>query len=378
MYGRCGRVEEARCVFAKIPAPNLYSWTMIVTAYAQNGHPHEALGLLRRMDLDGTPPDKVVLSIAVTACASICALSLGKQIHHRVATLGVIDDFLRSSLINLYGTCGEISLAKSVFDSMAAGATNLVCWATMIKAFARCGQFLAGIELFWEWISRGVEPDAVTLVSAVDCCAGLGDLQQSQAIHARVLAAAGMESNEIKVSNAILDMYARCGSVDDARALFDRMASRTNISWTSMVAAYAQNGHPSLALEISREMDQVGMSKNAITFITILSACNHGGLLEEGIRFLAGMRRDHGVLPSNAHYSCVIDLLGKAGRLEEAESMIAGLVERPDAGLWRSLLGSCRIHGDEERAGRAGEELKKLEPSDAAPYVVKKLFLLET
>ncbi|XP_024532923.1 pentatricopeptide repeat-containing protein At4g02750-like [Selaginella moellendorffii] len=184
--------------------------------------------------------------------------------------------------------------------------------------------------------------------------------------------------SRIKVSNAILDMYARCGSVDDARAVFDRMASRTNISWTSMVAAYAQNGHPSLALEISREMDQVGMSKNAITFITILSACNHGGLLEEGIRFLAGMRRDHGVLPRNAHYSCVIDLLGKAGRLEEAESMIAGLVERPDAGLWRSLLGSCRIHGDEVRAGRAGEELKKLEPSDAAPYVVKKLFRLET
>ncbi|XP_024532921.1 pentatricopeptide repeat-containing protein At1g06140, mitochondrial-like [Selaginella moellendorffii] len=335
-------------------------------------------------NLVGVKSDAVTLVSAVDCCAGLGDLQQSQAFHARVLAVAGMEsnEFLGSALLTMFVRCKALDRARATFEAMEA--KSVVPWTAMIAAYAQIARPREAFRLFQRMAMEGVRPNAVTFLGILEGFATRASFHHGRLIHAcfddgsAPMALEFAPPSRIKVSNAILDMYARCGSVDDARAVFDRMASRTNISWTSMVAAYAQNGHPSLALEISREMDQVGMSKNAITFITILSACNHGGLLEEGIRFLAGMRRDHGVLPSNAHYSCVIDLLGKAGRLEEAESMITGLVERPDAGLWRSLLGSCRIHGDEERAGRAGEELKKLEPSDAAPYVVKKLFLLET
>uniref|UniRef100_UPI0040747504 Synthetic PPR-DYW protein n=1 Tax=synthetic construct TaxID=32630 RepID=UPI0040747504 len=367
MYAKCGELEDARKVFDEMPERNVVSWNAMISGYAQNGQSEEALELFREMQQEGIKPSEFTFCSVLSACASLGSLEMGKQIHGYVIKSGFESIvFVGNALIDMYAKCGSIEDARKVFDEMPE--RTVVSWTAMISGYAQNGQSEEALELFREMQREGVKPDEVTLPSVLSACANLGALEQGKQIHAYVIKS-GFES-DVFVGSALIDMYAKCGSIEDARKVFDKMPERDVVSWNAMIAAYAQHGHGKEALQLFQQMQQEGVKPSEVTFTSILSACSHAGLVDEGHHYFESMSPDYGITPRVEHYGCMVDLLGRAGRLDEAEDLIKSMPFQPNVVVWGTLLGACRVHGDVERGERAAERILELDPESAAPYVL--------
>ena len=266
----------------------------------------------------------------------------------------------------MYTACNEMDCARRVFDKISQPC--IVTYNAMITGYARGSRPNEALSLFRELQARNLMPTDVTMLSALSSCSLLGALDLGKWLHEYVTKS-GLD-RFVKVNTALIDMYAKCGSLDDAVCVFQKMAVRDTQAWSAMIMAYAIHGHGPKAMSLFKEMRKAGIKPDEITFLGLLYACSHTGLVEEGFEYFYSMRDKYGVIPGIKHYGCMVDLLGRAGRLEEAYEFIVGLPIRPTPIFWRTLLSACGSHGNVELGKRVLEHIFELDDSHGGDYVI--------
>eukprot|EP01018_Ginkgo_biloba_P036700 Gb_40432 [translate_table: standard] len=367
MYANCGSVQIARQVFDNMSERDVVSWNAMIDGYNQNGHADEALTLFNRMQLEGIKPNLVTLVSVLPACAHLTALQQGKWIHGCIIRSGFEwDVVVLTALVDMYAKCRSMEEARQLFDKMSK--RNVVSWTAMIAGYAQNGQANEALTLFSQMNMAEIKPNSVTMGSVLLGCAHLAALQQGKWMHGYVVRN-GFES-DVVVGTALIDMYAKCGSVETARRLFDLMSERDVVSWSAMIAGYGMHGYGEDALALFSQMQQAGMKPNSITFVSVLSACSHAGLVDEGWQYFDCMIKNYSIIPRVEHYACMVDLLGRAGCLDEAQEFIRKMPLQPGATVWGALLAACRIHCNIELGEHIAEHLFYLEPENAGCYVL--------
>lgn len=364
---RCGLIEESKRLFGEMRERDSISWTIMITGFTQNGHDKEAVDMFREMSLEGLPIDQFTFGSVLTACGSLSALEHGKQIHARVIRTNYTDNvFVGSALVDMYSKCRSISVAETVFRHMAL--KNIVSWTAMLVGYGQNGLSEEAVRIFCEMQRNGIEPDDFTLGSVISSCANLASLEEGAQFHCIALVL-GLVSF-ITVSNAVITLYGKCGSIEDSHRLFNEMAIKDQVSWTALVSGYAQFGKANKTIELFESMLANGVKPDGVTFIGVLSACSRAGLVQKGYHYFKSMIENHKIVPIADHYTCMIDLLSRAGKLKEAEDFIKQMPCRPDAIGWATLLSSCRVHGNMEIGKWAAESLLELDPQSPASYIL--------
>eukprot|EP01018_Ginkgo_biloba_P036666 Gb_31696 [translate_table: standard] len=370
-YAKDDRGVEAVKLYQKMQLegikPDVITWNGMIAGYTQNGHGDNALKLLRQMQLAGTNPDSVTISSVLSACAQLAALRQGQEIHaYVIRSRFEIHAAVGSALVAMYVGCGIVEDACHVFDQMSE--RDIVVWNAMIAGYAQKGYSNHALKLFRHMQIVGIKPNMVTIVSVLPACARLAALRQGKEIHDYIIR--GDFDVDVFMWNALIDMYAKSGSIKDARCVFDKMFQRDVISWNAMIAGYGMHGHGEDALAVFSQMQQAGIEPNHITFTCVLSACSHAGLVDEGWKYFNCMSQDYHITPNVEQYACLVDLLGRAGRLDEAQDFIKKMPLEPNVGLWGAVLGACRIHCNIELGQYAADHLFELEPENAGNYVL--------
>lgn len=372
MYAKCsadGSMVSARKVFDQMPHHNVMSWTAVITGYAQSGRNDlQAIVLYRKLMEEGTvAPNHFTFSSLLKACTSISLLDMGKKLHCQAVKLGLASvNCVGNALINFYARCGSMEEAHRAFEILFE--KNLISYNTIVNAYA---QDLNSEEAF-ECLSRadytGIGVDAFTFASLLSGAASVGAVGKGEQIHARLLKT-GYESN-LCVCNALISMYSRSANIDAALQVFRGMEELNVVSWTAIITGYSKHGFAKQALELFKEMLGTGFRPNEVTYIAVLSACSHAGMIDEGWKHFHMMSEKHGITPRMEHYACMVDLLGRSGYLEKALDFIRSMPIAADALVWRTLLGACREYGNSELGKHAAEMILEQEPSDPAAHVL--------
>ncbi|CAM6129945.1 unnamed protein product [Calypogeia fissa] len=365
MYAESGSIDDARLVFDRMQNRDLVTWNVMIGGLAKHGCGLEAYRLFLQMRREGVKPDAITYLNILNASASADALDWVKEVHVHASKAGLdLDVRVGNALVDMYAKSGSIHDARLAFDRMQN--RDLVTWNVMIGGLAKHGCGHEAYQLFLRMRHEGFKPDSITYVSILNASASVGALEWVKEVHGYA-SEAGMD---LRVGNALIHMYAKSGSIDDARLVFDRMEKRNVVTWTTMISGLAEHGCGHQALELFRKMNADGVKPNATSFVAVLTACCHAGLLDEGRRLFSAMTEDYGIKPDIVHHNCMVDLLGRAGHLEEAELFIREMPVEPDAITWGTLLGACRVHGNVEFGELAAKELFKLEPNDAPAHVL--------
>lgn len=373
MFSELDDIDYARQVFDKTPERTIFVWNAIFMALNLAGNGTDVLNLYRQMNCTEIQSDRFTYTYVLKACVvSACLanrLNKGKEIHANVLRRGYEENsHTMTTLVDMYARFGCVDYASSVFDQMRG--RNVVSWSVMIACLAKNGKPFEALELFQEMIleTSDLVPNSVTMVSVLQACAALSALEQGRLIHGVILRR-GLNSI-LPVANALVTMYARCGKLELAQSVFNQMEKRDVISWNSLVSAYGLHGFGKKAVEIFHEMINNGVPPSPISFVSVLGACSHASLVEEGKKLFESMVKEHGIYPSIEHYACMVDLYGRANMLEEAAKLIDDMRIEPDAKVWGALLGACRIHCNVELAERATSKLFELEPRNAGNYIL--------
>ncbi|XP_031477632.1 pentatricopeptide repeat-containing protein At1g77170, mitochondrial [Nymphaea colorata] len=340
----------------------------VIRSYVRLGAPRLAFSTFIRMNHVGVSPDNYTFPAILKATTQIFALREGRAIHGVAMKIGLDTDvFVESGLIHLYAKFGEFDDAHQVFDE--SPHRKLGSWNAIISGFVQGGRSHEALSMFFELGRSGLVPDDVTIVSVVPACASLGDLDLASQIHGCAVKLCLTES-EVLTQNALVDMYGKCGRMDLARKMFDEMPQRNVSSWTSMIVGLAVNGLATDALRCFEQMLIAGVRPNHVTFVGVLSACVHAGLVDEGLNYFDEMVHGHKMVPMMQHYGCMVDLLGRAGRLQEAKEMIESMPMKPNVVIWGALLGACEKHTSVDIGEWVARHLLELEPDSDGVYVV--------
>ncbi|KAL2536696.1 Pentatricopeptide repeat-containing protein [Forsythia ovata] len=367
LYGVCGRIEDVRKVFDESPQWDLVSWTTLIQGYVDNGLWQEGVKLFFDMCEAGYRADEKMMAVVISAFAKLGDLSLGRKLHEYICNQGVnFDVYVGNSLVDMYLKCGDIESACKVFNQMPV--RNVVSWNSMILGLADSGDYEEALRVFRKMLRKGIEPDEVTLVGVLNSCANLGVLELGKWIHAYV----DKNRNEVDgfIGNALIDMYAKCGSIDNALEVFEDIKRKDVYTYTAVIGGLAMHGKGEMALKLFSEMCELGIQPNKVTFIGVLTACCHAGLVDEGRRHFAEMSKLYNIKPTTEHYGCIVNLLGRAGLISEAAEYVENMPIKPDVLIWGSLLGACRIHGKLDLAERVMKKLIKVEPEEDGTYVL--------
>lgn len=365
-YSVCDSLRNAHLLFDRIPKSNLFLWNVLIRGYAWNGPYEAAISLYHQMLEYGLAPDNFTFPFVLKACSALSAIEEGRNIHeHAIRSGWETDVFVGAALIDMYAKCGCVRSAREVFDKIEE--RDAVLWNSMLAAYSQNGHPDESLALCSEMALAGLRPTEATLVTVISASADIAALPQGKELHGFSWKH-GFESND-KVKTALVDMYAKCGSVKVARNLFERLKEKRVVSWNAIITGYAMHGHANEALDLFEEMKEKSLPDH-ITFVGVLAACSHGGLLDEGWIFFESMVRDYRIVPTIQHYTCMVDLLGHCGRLDEAYNLIMQMRAMPDSGVWGALLNSCKIHGNVELGEVALEKLIELDPDDSGNYVI--------
>ncbi|XP_051123370.1 pentatricopeptide repeat-containing protein At1g08070, chloroplastic-like [Andrographis paniculata] len=367
MYACCGQVEMARKVFDEMPERSSVAWNNMFSGYVRNGHWDEVVRLFRTMLEIGDRFDQVTLINVSTACGRIGDLELGDWICGYVLRKGLFRNHnLATSLVDMYSRCGRVDIARNLFDKMSN--RDVVAWSAMIAAYNRSNRCGEALDLFRDMRNANVKPDEVTLVSVASVCAVLGALSTGKSIHSYIRRTKTMLT--VNLGTALIDFYAKCGFVDGALEVFDQMPVKNVSAWTALIQGLASNGRGKAALEHFESMRRENVLPNDVTFIAVLGACNHAGLIDKGKRYFDSMSRDFGIAPRIEHYGCVVDMLGRAGSINEAYEFIKSMPIEPSAIVWRTLLAACRSHKNVEIGEEAFNRVVEIEPPHGGDYIL--------
>ncbi|EFJ14304.1 hypothetical protein SELMODRAFT_120613 [Selaginella moellendorffii] len=313
-------------------------------------------------------PNKVTFLALLSGCGSLASLEEAKLVHSYAAAAGLESDAaVSNTIISLYGKCGSIQDAELVFDKLGRN-RDIVSWNAMMDAYAENEQETGASKLYRVILLEGMAPDTFTFASSLNSCDSSSRFGKE--VHGHVLEA-GVEKNSI-VENALVSMYVKCGSLQEARKIFDGMEhrNRDSLSWNLVISSHAQHGFASESLLLFQRMKQEGMKPDGVTFLNIIAACGHCGEVEEGCRHFGFLEREYGISPTAEQRGCVVDLLGRAGRIVEAREFIAKNGLHSSVPAWMSVLGACRAHGNVEEGKAAADKLVDLDPQNSASYVM--------
>ena len=367
MYAKCGSIDDARLAFDKMEERDVITWNVMIGGLAEHGCGHEAYELFLQMQREGFKPNAITYISILNACASAGALEWVKDVHTHAREAGFESDVrVGSALVHMYAKFGSIDDARLAFDKMQE--RDVITWNVMIGGLAEHGCGHEAYELFLQMQREGFKPDAFTYSSILNACASAGALEWVKEVHMHAREA--RFESDLRVGSALVHMYAKCGSIDDARLAFDKMQERDVVTWNVMIGGLAQHGCGHEALEVFRSMIADGVKPNEISFVAVLSACSHSGLVDEGRRLFLAMTQDYGIEPTVVLCNCMVDVVGRAGHLEEAKLFIDKMPVEPNEATWGALLGACRTYGNVDLGKLAANELLKLEPMDASAYVL--------
>lgn len=366
LYAKCGALTEARRVFDGMKEHDPVSWTSIIAGFAQNGHGKEALMFFKGMLKSKNKPNCFTFASILSACKEIeSAFELATMLHALVIKLGVqLNSFVISSLIDCYMKCGEINRAMLLFD--AAVGRDVILYNAMIAGFSQNSLGEEAWKLFIEMREYGIGPTYFTFSSLLNACGSLAVLQQGKQIHS-LITKMGSDQN-IFVVSSLVDMYSKCGIVDEARLVFDHSIEKNNILWTSMITGYAQGGRGADGLDLFEQLVKAGMIPDHVCFTSVLTACVHAGFLDKGIAYFDMMENKYNLIPEPDQYACMIDLYGRKGHLRKAKELMEHMPFEPNAVMWSSFLGSCRIHGEIELGKEAASRLFAVQSNSMVPY----------
>ncbi|KAJ4824214.1 hypothetical protein Tsubulata_013073 [Turnera subulata] len=366
MYSKCGSLEDSYKMFKQIPSRDCVLWASIIAGFAEHGYADQAFWLFRDMLSEGYIPDQVILNATLTACSGLGSLHKGKEIHAYACRLGIIRDALvGSSLVTMYSKCGALEYARTMFDLLPE--KDRVSCSSLVSGYAQNGLLEEAVVLFDGMLKSNLSVDSFTISSVIGAIALLNRLTIGAQLHAHVMKV-GLDLN-VSVGSSLVTMYSKCGSIEDCCKAFDQIDEPDLISWTTMIVSYAQHGKGVEALRIYDQMREQGIRPDSVTFVGVLSACSHSNLVDEGYYYFDSMIKDFGIEPINRHYACMVDLLGRSGRLREAEKLINSMPIEPDGFIWATLLASCKVHGDAELGRLAAQKVIELEPQDSGSYV---------
>ncbi|KAL6575024.1 putative pentatricopeptide repeat-containing protein, mitochondrial [Orobanche minor] len=369
MYSRSGILQNAYNVFDEIPDSTRLAvcYNALISGLVQKTRFLDGLLLFREMRARDVPFNVVTVLGLVPGCTIPLYFGLGKSLHCLSLKHGLCSDLaVANCFLSMYVHCGSIELARRLFDEMPE--KNLITWNAMISGYSQNGLGKEVLDLYRAMQSLGVHPDEVTLVGVLSSCANLGAQKIGREVE-EMINHRGFGFNPF-LRNSLVSMYARCGNLVKAKTIFDSMPDKNLVSWTAIIGGYGMHGHGDEAVELFDQMIKAGIKPDSLVFVCVLTACSHAGLTEKGLGYFYLMEKIYNLKPSPEHYSCVVDLLGRAGRLSEAENLIESMPVEPDGPVWGALLGACKIHKNVHLAELAFDRVIELEPTNIGYYVL--------
>ncbi|XP_074268646.1 pentatricopeptide repeat-containing protein At5g15300 [Silene latifolia] len=425
-----GAIDYAYRLFDQIPKPDTFLWNTMIRGSSQSHNPVKALYMYTQMDTNFIKPDTYTFPYVLKACTRLGWVNMGHGIHGRIVKLGFeSNSSSRNSLIYFHATAGDIGIARDIFEN--AGKKDVIAWTAMTSGYARRGDMNNGrtlfdrmpvkdvvswnvmitayakrgdmekagelfeqapckdvvtwnamisghvlqkslkkaMEIYENMMCIGQVPDEITMLSLLAACADLGDLEVGKKIHGSILEMGPKELNII-LGNALVDMYAKCGKIGVALQVFQSMKEKDISSWNSILGGLASHGYATEAVELFQQMKGEKIWCDGITFIAVLTACSHTGNVEQGRNYFKLMMDEYGIEPSIQHYGCMVDMLSRAGLVSEAFEFVKNMKMEPNAIIWRTLLGACKVNGDMGLGLMAYKELLERKRDQSGDYVL--------
>ncbi|PKA65895.1 Pentatricopeptide repeat-containing protein [Apostasia shenzhenica] len=395
-------LDYARRLFNRTRHPTLFMWNTLIRAFSGSSNPSLAISLFREMLLSPTQPNGLTFPSLFKAYTHLgLSTNDGSQLHAMVLKLGLASDpFIHNSMLSMYACCGELAVASQLFDrclgfdvvacnAMLLGLAKMgfidesrhlfdempertvVSWSSMISGYVRNRRNKEAFDLFHQMQRERVKPNEHIMVSLLAACSSLGALEHGKWIHSYIEENYGLAINPIMMT-AIVDMYCKCGSIEEALEAFEIAPVKSLSSWNSMILGLATHGRGEQAIRLFRRLQYStpGLRPDYVSFISILTACSHSGMIEEAFEYFKLMVKTYSIEPGIEHYGCLVDALGRAGLIEEARNLIARMPMEPDSIIWGSLLSACRIHRHVDIGNEAAGKVLELDPCDSGSYVI--------
>ncbi|XP_057428000.1 pentatricopeptide repeat-containing protein At5g39350-like [Lotus japonicus] len=369
MYVKCGQMKEAWWLANEMDETDVVTWTTLINGYILNGDARSALMLCRVMLLEGVKPNLVSVASLLSACGSFGSLNYGKCLHAWAIRQKLESEVIvETALIDMYAKCNCGNLSYKVF--MKTSKKRTAPWNALLSGFIHNSLVREAIQLFKQMLVKDVQPDNATFNSLLPAYAVLADLKQAMNIHCYLIRSGFLY--RLEVASILVDIYSKCGSLGYAHHIFNiiPLKDKDIIIWSSIIAAYGKHGHGEMAVSLFNQMVQSGVQPNQITFTSVLHACSHAGLVDEGLSLFKFMLKQHQIIPLVDHYTCIIDLLGRAGQLNDAYNLIRTMPIKPNHAVWGALLGACVSHENVELGEVAARWTFELEPENTGNYVL--------
>ncbi|GKV27574.1 hypothetical protein SLEP1_g36734 [Rubroshorea leprosula] len=368
MYAKSGVMVEANRVFKILPRRDEVTWNALIGGYAESEELNDVVNAFQLMREESIPANYITLANVLGACwTPDNLLTHGMPIHARIISTGFeSNDYVRNSLIMMYAKCGDLQACNYIFEGLVG--KNSASWNAIISANAHHDHGEEVLKLTVKMRRTGIDLDQFSFSQGLAAAAKLAVLEEGKQLHGLAVKL-GFESDPF-VTNAAMDMYGKCGEMDDVLRILPQRFYRSRLSWNILISAFARHGLFHKAGETFHQMLKTGVKPDRVTFVSLLSACSHGGLVDEGLAYYASMTKEFGIPAGVEHCVCIIDLLGRSGRLAEAETFINEMPVPPNHLVWRSLLSACKIHGNLELGQMAAQHLLELDPSDDSAYVL--------
>lgn len=366
-YSKCGELDLSCQVFSEIDLPDLSAWNTLIGGYVKQGRGKEAVGLFAKLYSSGFVPNERTLSSVLGAFADMKDIAVGKQLHSFTIKMGFISfTHVCNAVLDFYSKCGQLKESISMFEEM--GEHDTVSWNALVSGHIGLGYYTEAVLLVKDMRLEGHEPNLYTYSSILNMCSVVPAIEWGKQTHCCVIKP-GFASNVV-VASVLIDMYAKCGRLTYARRVFDNLTSKNLVTWNTIIVGYAQHGLSREALKIYSIMQENKIKPNDITFIGVLSACAHVGLVEEGRCYYDSMIKDHGISPRMDHIASMVNLFARAGQTKRAYEFMLGSALEPDKVVWRCLLSGCKIHKDVELGRLAAEKILSLDPDDTSAHIM--------
>lgn len=366
-YSKCDCLGDLEQLFDEMPQRDNISYNVMISAYSWNQCSGMALQLFREMQTLSFDRHTLPFASLLSVAGALPDIKIGRQIHAQLILLGLtLEDFMGNALIDMYSKCGMLDAAKTIFANKSD--KTAISWTALITGCVQNGQHEEALQLFCNMRRAGLSPDRATCSSIIKSSSSLGMIGIGRQLHAYLTTSGHMSS--VFSGSALLDMYAKCGCLDEAIRTFNEMPEKNSITWNAVISAYAQYGQAKNAIRMFDSMLHCGFCPDPVTFLSVLAACSHNGLAEECMKYFNLMRYYNSMSPWKEHYSCVIDALGRAGCFDKIQKVLDEMPFEADPVIWSSILHSCRIYGNQDLATVAAEKLFTMVPTDATAYVI--------
>ncbi|CAA2981084.1 pentatricopeptide repeat-containing At3g22150, chloroplastic [Olea europaea subsp. europaea] len=364
LYSRCSCIYDSFKVFSGMQERDIVSWNTMITALIQNGLDNEGLMLIYEMQKQGLSIDDVTITALLSAASNLRNQDIGKETHAYLIRHGIQFDGIESYLIDMYAKSGLIEAAHNIFCRSCTNDSDTAIWNAMISANTQNGRIEQSFIVFRRMLEQNVMPNAVTLASILPACSHSGSVALGKLLHG--FAIRNFLDINVFVSSALVDMYSKSGAIIDTEIVFWKSPEKNSVTFTNMISAYGQHGMGEKAITLFYSMGEYGINPDAVTFVAVLSSCSYTGLVDEGLKIFESMNIEYGIRPSTEHYACVVDMLGRVGRVVEAYNFVETLGEEGNTlGIWGSLLAACKIHRNFELGKTVASKLLEMEGADS-------------